>query len=292
MLNKNFYSAYGLNICSEIEFPELNHGLQIKDVSIRFGKNKFHRKNNEVFIVNEKDIYFFFNDLGIIRIHNGLSIIIDPLDNIDENSLREFIMGTGLALLLFQRGFLILHGSAVKINNHAIAFLGNSGLGKSTLAWSFYLRNYPVVTDDVIAVQFDENNRPMIWPGFSYLRISNEFKNSPYNSSKRPLLSIKKFEEVKNGFSPDPVPLKSIYVLENGFKSCIHNLSFQKALLALISNSRCSDFFQSNDQSTNLKQCSHLFKNINIKSLKIKKDIHDLSKLVNMVENDILIRSY
>ena len=59
-----------------------------------------------------------------------------------------------MALLLYQRGFLVLHGSSIKINNGAIAFLGYRGNGKSTTAINLYKKNYPIVTDDILSYKF------------------------------------------------------------------------------------------------------------------------------------------
>lgn len=59
-----------------------------------------------------------------------------------------------MGVLLMQRGILPLHGSAVVIEGKVYAIVGQSGAGKSTLAAAFARSGYPLMTDDVIAVDF------------------------------------------------------------------------------------------------------------------------------------------
>jgi hypothetical protein len=59
-------------------------------------------------------------------------------------------------LALAHQGHFIFHGSAVALDGEsAIAFLGPSGRGKSTLAAAFALRGCPYLTDDVLQVHQD-----------------------------------------------------------------------------------------------------------------------------------------
>ncbi len=62
--------------------------------------------------------------------------------------------GTVVAFLLTMAGFSVLHGSAVEIDGAALAFVGASGQGKSTLAALFCATGAPLVTDDVLPLEF------------------------------------------------------------------------------------------------------------------------------------------
>lgn len=55
-----------------------------------------------------------------------------------------------LPLIGDHAGGLFLHGSAVSIHGRAIAFLGESGDGKTTLAGAFAKAGHPFLTEDVI----------------------------------------------------------------------------------------------------------------------------------------------
>jgi hypothetical protein len=59
--------------------------------------------------------------------------------------------GTVMSFLLALRGLLVLHGSAVVLDDgSALAFIGRSGTGKSTLAALCCAVGAPLVTDDVL----------------------------------------------------------------------------------------------------------------------------------------------
>ena len=55
-------------------------------------------------------------------------------------------------LMLSKQGVLVFHGSAVEIATQAVAFMAESGRGKSTLAASFSVNDYRFLTDDGLVV--------------------------------------------------------------------------------------------------------------------------------------------
>jgi len=59
-----------------------------------------------------------------------------------------------LPLALSRRGALVLHASCVEIDDFAVAFIGKSGLGKSTLAASFASNGQRFLTDDGLHVEY------------------------------------------------------------------------------------------------------------------------------------------
>jgi hypothetical protein len=65
---------------------------------------------------------------------------------------ERLMLAQVLPLAAALRGLEILHASAVEIAGHAVAFLGGSGVGKTTLAARIVARGARLVTDDVLAV--------------------------------------------------------------------------------------------------------------------------------------------
>jgi hypothetical protein len=68
---------------------------------------------------------------------------------------REILLGPALVLALALRGTWCLHASAGVFKGHAIAFMGESGLGKSTLAAYLAAEGRPhweLVADDILPV--------------------------------------------------------------------------------------------------------------------------------------------
>ena len=66
--------------------------------------------------------------------------------------LPVLMAGTVGAFLLTLRGATVLHASAVAIDGGALAFIGNSGRGKSTMATVMCLAGADLVTDDVLTI--------------------------------------------------------------------------------------------------------------------------------------------
>jgi hypothetical protein len=82
------------------------------------------------------------------------------------------IRGTLAALQLYLRGHLVLHASAVQLADHAVAFIGHSGMGKTTLATLMCGDGGgAVITDDVLRVDKDSEGCPAARLGSSELRL-------------------------------------------------------------------------------------------------------------------------
>jgi hypothetical protein len=65
---------------------------------------------------------------------------------------ERLVLAQALPLASVLRGLEVLHASAVALDGRAIAFLGPSGAGKTTLAMHLLARGARLVTDDVLAV--------------------------------------------------------------------------------------------------------------------------------------------
>jgi hypothetical protein len=76
-----------------------------------------------------------------------------------------------MGALLMQRGVLPLHGSAMAVNGHAYAFVGHSGVGKSTLASILLRRGYRLLSDDVIAVSSQNGSIPYVVPSYPQQKL-------------------------------------------------------------------------------------------------------------------------
>lgn len=86
-----------------------------------------------------------------VRLDSSLSTMtVHPVQGVDLSLLPVLVAGTALALLLTLRGKTVLHASAVQVDQGAVAFIGGSGMGKSTLATLFCSRGALLITDDLL----------------------------------------------------------------------------------------------------------------------------------------------
>ncbi len=74
----------------------------------------------------------------------------DP--SLDPELVAILVNGSLVAYLLAAGGRLVLHASAVEVDAAALAFLGPSGQGKTTVATLLCAAGYPLVSDDLLPV--------------------------------------------------------------------------------------------------------------------------------------------
>src|SRR5207237_1442435 len=150
----------GLDICSILPLPELLPGNGCADARVRLGKVDGlppEARARKVYArADAGNAYLFWQGVGAFQITHGREITVEPAPGVEARALRLFLLGPALALLLSQRGLLVLHASAVAVEGRAIAFLGESGQGKSTTAAAFLAHGHTVVADDVLAVRIDD----------------------------------------------------------------------------------------------------------------------------------------
>ena len=150
------YNAFGLGICSEIEFDQLVPGAGKADVVVRLGQvpDRLKSPTGQGVLYQTVARQFLLNIDGVARflVSNGSEILIDPAPNTDADTIRLFLFGSVFGALLHQRGVLLLHASAIVAPAGAVVFAGSSGCGKSTLACAFHQKGYLILADELCAI--------------------------------------------------------------------------------------------------------------------------------------------
>jgi hypothetical protein len=80
------------------------------------------------------------------------------------------ITGSIIAYLLSATGRLVLHASAVEVNGEALAFIGQSGQGKTTMATLLCAEGHALVSDDLLPVDI-RGDQVMCVPAGRELRV-------------------------------------------------------------------------------------------------------------------------
>lgn len=111
-------------------------------------------------------------DFEITRDHRGVCVWSDP--QCGPEMLGIFVAGHLLATLLALRGETVLHASAVEVEGAAVAFVADSGVGKSTLAALACARGARFVTDDVLRLHESEDGTMRCWPGATENRLRRD----------------------------------------------------------------------------------------------------------------------
>ncbi|BAZ11058.1 hypothetical protein NIES4071_28830 [Calothrix sp. NIES-4071] len=290
------YTAYNLHIHSEFRFPELSESEVAQQPDVLISLRSISQLEIETADGANKLVGFLELEnitAGRFLVESGRKIVVEPNPGIDQDLLRPCILGPIFAVLLRQRSYLVLHASSVAINNKAVAFLGHSGWGKSTLANAFYNQGYSLLTDDVMAIKV-ESNPPITFPSFPQVKLLPDAAASlGYDFEKLTSIHVrvaKRNNRLDQRFSQIALPVKRIYVLENVAATCneIESLSPQNALMELVRHSRATDLLTTPEfVSSHLRQCANLVKNISICRLKRKPSLDALPELVKLIEEDI-----
>ena len=222
------YSAYGLTIHSELALPELLPGTGSSsgsgdDVVVRFGAIDPIPTELDAsgcgFWSTDREACHFLEKVGAFLVRGGREIVIDPVPGVEDRLLRLSLLGPALALVLHQRGFLVVHGSVVARGDDAVAFIGRNGWGKSTLAGALYQKGYDLVTDDVAPITVDPDGARVV-PGFPQVKLWPEAATLLGEEPERlPVLHPafdKRAWRTGRGFSQKPRRLRQIYTLASG----------------------------------------------------------------------------
>ncbi|NJN13540.1 MAG: hypothetical protein HC836_48850 [Richelia sp. RM2_1_2] len=284
------YFAYGLGIHSNIEIPELMPAQVPCDVQITIDiKAKIPAEvpsDRHYLKLTHEETIFFDKNIGTFLIHNGCEITAIPLHGVEDSLIRLCIIGTMFAILLYQRGLFVLHGSAVEVDGGAVLFIAPSGWGKSSITAALHARGHHIISDDVVPVSIEKNTMN-VFPGFPQLKLYPEVAEIlGHDQSKLHLLH----PELKKGglrvtpqeFSQTSLPLKRIYTLAKDTTLGIEPIQCHEAVIHLVRNSIPTRWVQLNSTSHFL-QCANIAKNIPFYTLKRSNDLSSLPTLAQMV---------
>jgi hypothetical protein len=184
------YLIGGITLVSEIPLPELpliqQQSATPHPVHLRLGTVPSQLPG-----AVELDPYRFatptqylLNIQGIGRylVTDGREIVVDTDHTAPALDVRGYLLGSIFVVLCQQRGLLPLHASAIAGKSGVVAFLANSGQGKSTLAAHLAQRGFRVLADDVCLVDATQTGSAMVIPTAPWLKL---WRNSLENLGRR-----------------------------------------------------------------------------------------------------------
>jgi len=158
------YHLYDEYIVSELKIPflktvDLNLAKSNNPIFVKVHKRLLNsNKNYKDDIVNIEKAILYREETGSFTITKGSIIDIQPFTH-DNSRIAYALLNAPLGYCLYQRGFFVLHGSSIAIENKAAIFLGLSGSGKSTLSTYFCEKNnFRFITEDISKIEFLNND--------------------------------------------------------------------------------------------------------------------------------------
>jgi hypothetical protein len=296
------YRTYDLRIRSSLSLPELTPQAGADpDVVIRLGPVARavcpERVDEHCFAFSEKEFYLSWDRIGRFLIRNGDEIIVDPLPGIDGRSIRLPLLGTVLALLLHQRGVFTLHASAVDICGGAVAFLGNKGWGKSTLAAALYGRGHAFVADDIVALTLRGSEPPSVAPGFPQFKlypdaVAHSLGDNPDDLAPLVAGYEKRARRVTERFSARALPLTALCILSIGPVPGLTTLEPHEALPHLIAHTYVARFgkqlLAGPAALRHLRQCASLLNNVPVYLVQRPPSLATLQDVARLIEDKTL----
>ena len=169
------YRAFGLDIASAIECPELAPGtagpvdltISVGAVPDALGPAAVHGRKFET--VGQTMLLKTLRIADYLLI-GGREMRVMPKPAAVPAHVRAFMLGWAMGAVLQQRGRIGLHGSAVATPLGVQVFCGPSGAGKSTLAHLLAARGYPMLDDNIAALSPTARGT-QVEPGVRSLRL-------------------------------------------------------------------------------------------------------------------------
>lgn len=223
-MSRILHKAYGLSIGADLPLPELSSlspdaagdvDVEIRQMALDAPERYGELQQVGPFLWASKTcLWLQIPGVVTFLVREGREILFDPVAGIDEDSIRVFLLGSAIGALLMQRGLLVLHGNAVRIDDRCIVCLGHSGAGKSTLATAFSLRGYETLADDVVAVTADG----WVMPGIARAKLwadSIEHLGLETAGLQRIRPMLEKFSlPLDRSAALEPLALGGLYILD------------------------------------------------------------------------------
>ena len=172
------------------------------------------------FYRNESGYLLRFPDLADFEVStSGESVVAYPAAGTDEVTLEHLYINQLVPLALSRQGRPAFHASVVTVPGGCVAFLGKTGMGKSTLAASFALEDAAFLTDDALII--DESDGVCAMPSHASLRLWEDSVEAllPKDEPQAGAISYSNKARLLAGdalrFSDAAMPLLAAFVLES-----------------------------------------------------------------------------
>jgi hypothetical protein len=206
---------------------------------------------------------------------------------------QPWALTQALSFALLKLGFEPLHATAVLVKGGAIAFLGDCGTGKSTLAAAFLKSGDGLVCDDLLVTTPGRDGSTwMAHPGLPRVKLLPDSarvllsRTGPASAPGSPKRIIP-----LNGrqICRTPVPLKAIYVLRprRDARIAIRSLTRPRACLQLIANTYNPIALEPERLSRQFDWASRLVEQVPVRSLSYPKRLGALPRVRAAVLEDL-----
>jgi len=311
------YCVYGVTLHSDIQLALPVEGFgELAQISLRtapasfFFNAKRHMSCSENSNSEDSSSWYKFNRLAdhssyvcwegvgeFLVSAGGHQIIARQFDDASPESFRVYLLGQALSFALVKCGLEPIHATSVVVNGEAVAFLGSSGMGKSTLAACFLEAGYGMLTDDLLILR-PKSGAFIAYPGPSriklYPRLASRFLGTASNGvamnseSEKLVLPL---HEARTRTSP--ARLKALYTLAAPWQAAgkhpvrIQKLTARESFLELVRNTFNSRVVNPDRLERQFKQTAHVVSQMLVKKLSYPRVLAQLPAVRDAILQDL-----
>jgi hypothetical protein len=175
---------------------------------------------------------------------DGKTVTAHPVEDGDPATVEHLYINQLVPLAMSRQGYPAFHASVVTVASGAVAFLGGTGMGKSTLAASFALNGATFLTDDALLVE-ERADTCMALPSHASVRLWEDSVGAltgdtiPQADTLRYTDKARLLAGDALAFCEQPQPLLAAYVLKDNdvSKPVIEPLSGSDRTMEWVENS-------------------------------------------------------
>jgi len=116
-------------------------------------------------VLRDGSTYVRWDTIGEFLVSaDGRRITCRRVEEASLESFQVYMLGQALSFALVRQGLEPLHATAIVVDGHAVAFLGDNAFGKSSLAACFLEAGSRLLTDDLLILR-ESRRRVLAYPG-------------------------------------------------------------------------------------------------------------------------------
>lgn len=285
-----YYQLFGLILRSDYALGALPQTAPAPaDISFVRGPKREGRTDRSI-SRSDAGYELYFPPTGRFTITGPDRVEYDPTPDVDARLVEFPLLGPVMGLLLHLRGYLVLHGSAIRFGDRAAVFLGHKGAGKSTLAAACLGQGLELLTDDLAVFAPQEDGSWRIIPAFAQLKLSEAAGSLMPDESE--IVDMTQVHEAieKRHFrgahflASAPVIPGGIFTLQRasplGHARCAPLLALPEILAHAYLARFGIEAIPQDNRALNFRQCAALSEAVPICRLNVPEGIEDLPKVV------------
>lgn len=301
------YNVFGTSIVSEIDIPFLIPQVAAEEqqkVVISYSKMCDYEYSYVTFLgmkyngeiraydTEYKTLVMYENHISLLITKDGTEIkIICEEKDISEALLYCFT--SGITINLYYRGYFVLHAAAFENNKKIYGFVGDSGVGKTTLLLSMLNEGVKIYSDDITAINLNgavpNGDLPYkLWQDSLFLLDGFEYESTPLMPGIE-----KKWIKLKKDLSSTKIlPVDCLFILKpykdnQNSKIMIEKLDTIQIVEELVSNLHAFWCLPNDIKQTQVKFLNYIMSSSRVVYLRYPKKMEMIKQLTEYILNYI-----